>query len=83
MSDPQREADKMEALLERISESIRALPNGPYLSPDDLLSILRRELLPLLRAGQAMRESSGVCGNTILWSNWDAAFQRALEGEKP
>lgn len=43
-------------------------------------TVLRRKLLPLLQAGEAMRDSGMQWGNTAP-TKWDAALKAALEGK--
>lgn len=61
----------LETLLERVAQEAQEPPNA-Y-----LFNVLKRRLLPLLEAGQAMRDCNYI--NTTNSLAWDAAKQRAME----
>ena len=54
--------------------------SSPYCN--DLATVLKRRLLPLLEAGQAMRDSILFCPTQPECLRWDAALKAAREGKE-
>lgn len=74
-------ASELDGLIEKVAREVFSESlNSPELIQDTIPKVLKTRLLPLLEAGQAMRNNLEAEGYFNGVGSWDAAKRKALEG---